>query len=367
MKTLFVIDSMASGGAQRILINVVETFRQKNIEVTVFLYQPKEDFFLDRLQSMGARVIKLSRQRDGFSLLVVIELIRLYWQKFDCIFSFQPTANIYCILARVFSPTSRVICCEFSTVNSWTSQKKRLIANLANFLSSKIICNSFTQKKYLASFPGLNNKTLVAWNGYDLATFNRRDYRSTEFTHFSIIGRIAYPKNGLNLLRGIQLFYEKMGYVPYVEWVGRRDFDPESVKMYTEMVNFLEHHPAIKHQWTWRGEIEDIGQIYLNTDCVILPSAFEGLPNVVCEAMIVGCPVLASNVSDIPILLGKNERGLVFEPLQASDICRALIEFERLSLDERRAMVERAHSYAEEHFDLIKMTNIYHDVIKNEN
>ena len=103
MKTLFVIDSMASGGAQRILINVVEAFRQKNIGVTVFLYQPKEDFFLDRLQSMGAEVIKLRRKRDGFSLLVVMELIRLYWRKFDCVFSFQPTANIYCILAFLFA------------------------------------------------------------------------------------------------------------------------------------------------------------------------------------------------------------------------------------------------------------------------
>ena len=367
MKTLFVIDSMASGGAQRILINVVEAFRQKNIGVTVFLYQPREDFFLDRLQSMGAEVIKLRRKRDGFSLLVVMELIRLYWRKFDCVFSFQPTANIYCILARFFSPASRVVCCEFSIVNSWTSQKKRLMANAANFLSSMIICNSFTQKKYLSSFLGLNNKTLVAWNGYDLATFDYRDYRSTEFTHLSVIGRIAYPKNGLNFLKGIQIFYEKMGFVPDVEWVGRRDFDPESVKMYDSMVDFLDHHPEIKQRWTWRGEIEDIDQIYLNTDCVILPSAFEGLPNVICEAMIAGCPVLASNVSDIPILLGKSERGLLFEPLQPSDICRALIKFERMSVDERRAMADRARSYAEEHLGLRKMTNIYLDVISSKN
>ena len=152
MKTLFVIDSMASGGAQRILINVVETFRQKNIEVTVFLYQPKEDFFLDRLQSMGARVIKLSRQRDGFSLLVVIELIRLYWQKFDCIFSFQPTANIYCILARVFSPTS-----GSSVVNLvllLDQPKKRLIANLANFYLRKLFVTAYTEKVLIHHFQG---------------------------------------------------------------------------------------------------------------------------------------------------------------------------------------------------------------------
>ena len=107
-----------------------------------------------------------------------------------------------------------------------------------------VICNSFTQKKYLSSFLGLKNKTVVAWNGYDLATFERRDYRSTEFTHLSVIGRIAYPKNGLNLLKGIQLFYEKMGVVPCVEWVGRRDLDPESVKMYSSMV-ISDHHQKL--------------------------------------------------------------------------------------------------------------------------
>ena len=94
----------------------------------------------------------------------------------------------------------------------------------------------------------------------------------------------------------------KMGFVPDVEWVGRGAAF-ESVKMYDSMVDFLDHHPEIKQRWTWRGEIEDIEQICLNTDCVIIPSAFEGLPNVICEATL-WCP-FCSNVSDIPILLEK--------------------------------------------------------------
>ena len=83
--------------------------------------------------------------------------------------------------------------------------------------------------------------------------------------------------------------------------------------MYNAMVDFLDHYPEIKTQWTWRGEIEDIGQIYLNADCVILPSAFEGLPNVICnnDSWMSGS---SSNVSDIPYSLGKMREGFFRAP-----------------------------------------------------
>ena len=147
---------MASG-VQRILINVVEAFRQKNIEVTVFLYQPKEDFFLDRLKSMGAEVIKLRRKRDGFSLLVVMELIRLYWRKFDCVFSFQPTANIYCILARVFSPASRLFVANLVLLTLGPVKRSDRGQCSKLFCLQRLFVTA-TQKSTYHHFPGLKIK-----------------------------------------------------------------------------------------------------------------------------------------------------------------------------------------------------------------
>ena len=359
MKTLFVIDSMASGGAQRILLNVVQSFRKNNIDVTVLLYRPKENFFLNNLESINANVIQIKRRRDGFSLSVLIAIIRLYWLGHNRIFSFQPTANIYCAMAKIFAPRTQVFCCEFSITNVWTNKKKRFIANIANVFASKIICNSITQKGYLSSFFTLREKTIVAWNGYDLANFEKRDYVPEKFHKLTVIGRIAYPKNGVNFIKGLQCFFEKTGRTLAVEWVGRRDFDRRSVEMYEEMIKLLNRYPALKNSWTWRGEVENVNQVYIDTDCIILPSIFEGLPNVICEAMIIGCPVLASNVSDIPIILGKDSRGILFEPLVPETIAEALIKFDTMKSRDKTAMIYKARKYAHENFDLGRMTATY--------
>lgn len=45
---------------------------------------------------------------------------------------------------------------------------------------------------------------------------------------------------------------------------------------------------------------------YKNLDFLLLPSLTEGMPRVLVEALSVGCPVIASNVGDIPYILGVN-------------------------------------------------------------
>ncbi|MFN7292245.1 MAG: glycosyltransferase, partial [Pirellula sp.] len=61
-------------------------------------------------------------------------------------------------------------------------------------------------------------------------------------------------------------------------------------------------------------------------DAACLPSVFEGCPNFVCEAMASGLPILASNVSDLPMIVG-SDCGSLFDPKSAPDIARVLTEF----------------------------------------
>ena len=50
-------------------------------------------------------------------------------------------------------------------------------------------------------------------------------------TDLIIVGRIAYPKNGLNLLKALNLFYERNKWLPNISWIGREENEKRSILM----------------------------------------------------------------------------------------------------------------------------------------
>jgi glycosyltransferase involved in cell wall biosynthesis len=66
---------------------------------------------------------------------------------------------------------------------------------------------------------------------------------------------------------------------------------------------------------TWSGWLPraDLRAIYRSCDCLVNPSTYEGMPNVVLEAMAAGLPVIASNVPGNDALVKPGETGFLFE------------------------------------------------------
>lgn len=70
------------------------------------------------------------------------------------------------------------------------------------------------------------------------------------------------------------------------------------------------------------GKRDDARRLMAGFDALILPSAFEGMPNVVLEAMAAGTPVVASRIPGTTEVIADNENGLLFEPKRESDLAR---------------------------------------------
>jgi glycosyltransferase involved in cell wall biosynthesis len=64
------------------------------------------------------------------------------------------------------------------------------------------------------------------------------------------------------------------------------------------------------HGWAARA---DLPAIYQSADCLVNPSLYEGMPNVVGEAMGCGLPVVASNVPGNSDLVANAETGFLFD------------------------------------------------------
>jgi glycosyltransferase involved in cell wall biosynthesis len=82
------------------------------------------------------------------------------------------------------------------------------------------------------------------------------------------------------------------------------------------------------------GRRNDVPSLLRAAEIFVLPSLWEGLPNVVLEAMAAGIPVVASRVEGISDLLTDDRTGLIVPPNSAPDLIEAI---DRLLADPQHA------------------------------
>lgn len=364
MKILCVIDSFGSGGAQRQMVNLACGLKDKGHDVAFFVYYPNETFYRPLVEKAGIPVHEVTKGR-GFSFKVLWRLIRLLrTNQFDGIISFLTTPNIYCELARLGSRCPRLIVSERSSSIGETSPIISVLRRLFHLSADCVVANSKTHAAWLRRLPWLRKKAYTIYNGYAISAPNPRKLKVRDGPlKYLVVGRVHPGKNGLRLIEALALFYRKHGTCPVVSWAGRREADADSCKYIEEMERMIELIPEIAANWHWLGERDDVPNLLASHDALLHQSLFEGLPNVVCEAFIYGCPVIASSVCDHPLLVKDGVRGLLCDPLSAHSICAAIERFEGLSTQERKQLGINTRKYADENLSIERMVRSYEDLL----
>ena len=183
-----------------------------------------------------------------------------------------------------------------------------------------------------------------------------------------IVGRQVYAKNGLNFMKALSIFESRNGWLPKITWIGRRDIDKRSTKdfrsieMQKSMDLFLENNQVVRNKWSWIPSVENIYDYYNKSDVLVIPSFYEGLPLVLCEAMLSGCFVIASSVCDHPMIIGDNERGLLCDPTSPESICFSLEALNKMDLNTRTSIINNARNYAYNNFNFDEMLRKYEEL-----
>jgi glycosyltransferase involved in cell wall biosynthesis len=105
---------------------------------------------------------------------------------------------------------------------------------------------------------------------------------------------------------------------------------------------------------TFLGMRQDVGDLLAASDLSVLPSLLEGLGLVVLEAMVMRCPVVATNGGGIVELVEDGVHGLLVPPADAEALAAAM---ERIITDERlrAALVEAGYRHVLEDFSFERM------------
>ena len=357
-RILLITEGLGSGGAERQLCGLAVFLKEKGYTVKVVTYTDKL-FYLDYLKSNKVdyenRPSLLNRYLRPFRL---VSLYKEY--KPDVIISFLTSVNIATCLSKLFYRKAKLIVSERNTNQTYTRKDKITFSlyNLANY----IVPNSYSQKNFILKyFPSYENKVRTITNFVDLDTFKPADGYQDKAPNSPLnivtVARFSEQKNCLRYLKAIAKI-KQSGVKVRFEWFGNMSDSPDYMDQITDLIKELNIGDYI----SVKDHTNDVVSVYHNADVFCLPSLYEGYPNVVCEAMSCGLPILCSRVCDNPMIVEEGKNGFLFNPLDIDDISNSIIKFN--SIDKRLSLMRKSsRNIAERKFSKKRFVALYSGLI----
>ena len=139
--------------------------------------------------------------------------------------------------------------------------------------------------------------------------------RSKEKVNIGLFGRLDKQKGHLVLLNAVKKLISKEKEIQ-VFFFGE---GPEGDKLreivmqkgLSEYINFM-------------GATDNIYSCILQMDIIVIPSFWEGLPNILLESMVLGKPVIASRIDGITEVVTNNINALLFNPGDEDELSEAI-------------------------------------------
>ena len=329
-KIICLIERLGPGGAQRQLVGLSSMLIQQGYDVELWSWV-KQDFFDNVLAAAGVknRVIEEARDKKKRIFILRRELIKA---QPDVLISYLDTPSMVACIAKATGGNFKLIVSErnITTKLSLREKIKFLLYRVADY----IVPNSFSQQDFINEhYPHLSHKVKTITNFVDTHLFKPCEVKqSSDVAKIIVVARIAQQKNPLFLIEVIKTLVDRGNKIA-VDWYGR----PLDKDLYENCLAKIGEY-QLGDIFNFLPDTKQIAQVYPQYDLFCLPSLHEGYPNVVCEAMSCGLPVVCSAVSDVPRIVENAVNGYLFSPKSIDSAVESFEKMLSLSQKERTAM-----------------------------
>lgn len=359
-KILLFTGSLGSGGAERQLVGLAFLLKNEGYDVRVLTYS-KQFFYAPFLKENGIehwyQPTLLPRKTRPWRLAKIIRK----WKP-NVTISYLQSCNMAACLAQLFSRTNLVV--SERNTNQRASMKDKVLFNLYR-MADKVIPNSYSQEKFIQCyFPFLNDKTTTITNFVDTDKFIPSvEGRVSEMQNIVTLARRMPQKNCIRFVEAVRMVKER-GLKVHFDWYGDATTGADGIaynKQFKEAIALQ----GVKDYITLHPATENAVEVYQQARAFCLPSLYEGFPNVVCEAMSCGKPVLCSNVCDNPSIVKDGISGLLFDPLKPEDIAEKIIDFLNRPVEQQQQMGVEGRRIAVDMFSKETFLSKYIQVIES--
>lgn len=361
---LLLIDDLGSGGAQNQLTLLAQGLQRNQHNVFVFTFYP-DTFFKYRLDQINITYLHyLKKTKLGLEVIQpLVNVIKNY--DIDVVISFLDTPNFYGAVAATMTSRVKFIPSYRSMTNLLgMSFLKKMQYRFINKMASKIIANSHHERqRWQEADPANSHKWFTIYNCVEI--IDPEQYLpATRHADFITVGSVGPAKNGLIVLEAMNKLKMKNIEIA-IDWYGAHVTHLNSRKEYLDnMCKAIEMY-SLSPAFTWCMPTKSIRTLYNNYSAMILASHIEGLPNVICEAMMQGLPCIVSNVLDHPLLIEDGVQGFLFDPYDADSLADAICRFQNCTIEQKRDMGFKAKQKALALFDQDTFINLYNNAILN--
>ena len=279
MKILFVIATLGTGGAEKILTLLANHLSKKDFDVTILTLTNEKPFYsIDN--TVKLKQINITENANNLKEKIcnpvkrIIALRKAFIQsEADIIISFMDLVNIYCIIAAKLAKKS-IIVSEHTNFHNTSMFIKYLRRLIYPFSDALIVLTDYDKSKYnfVKNVHRIHNPLVIQHMHSDV----ERE-------------RLILGVGSLIDIKGFDLLIKAFSKANTKDW---------RLIIVGEGINRIELEKLIrkldlKDKVTLPGITKDIELFYKRASIFVLSSRMEGFPGVLCEAMAYGCPSIA--------------------------------------------------------------------------
>lgn len=334
MKKILFLGGLSSGGAEHQMVIVAKLLKQDGYDVT-YLCDESSSFFQKDLEEAGVPILRIKENRiiDKLRLNTpyITRQVGKVLQKgcYDTVISFVALWNFEnCWFAKRKRTAHRAITgIRNNRDQVFLAWREKFYTRFERNAFRKVSNSNAARKRFAENFPYLTDKLMTINNIVDLPAI------TTSYTccrdgkvHIIIPASYRAVKNPMGMLRGVALLNEEERSRLHLDWYGNIK---SGKACYEEMTQFIKQS-NLNDTVKLHDATTDIDNRINEADAVGLFSTSEGLPNAICEGMMLGKPVIMTKVSDYDILVDETN-GFLCDADNPETIKKALSAIVKLS------------------------------------
>lgn len=331
-RILFLVANLCSRGAERQMVTVACLLKQAGHDVSFLCYHTNNFFeYILKDNNIPVKWVHLPNYLNRMLK------IRKYIRKgnYDVVISFLQADNFLNDFSALGNHKWKVITGERSSKESMLTSKRGKIFGWFQRRSDYIVCNSENARKmWMRHFPQYEDKLKVVYNNVKLPSVTSEyEIRKDNRTHIIVAGAYSNVKDPQSLIEALALLQEEQRQKLVVDWYGKIGMNEEADKVYEECKELITKN-HLDNIIYLKDATADIANRMKEADVVALFSKWEGLPNSICEGMMLGKPVVMTRMSDYAVLVDDSNGYLcdIQSPNSIKEVLETIIKIDNESL-----------------------------------